>query len=165
MAEKPEQVQGRTGFSAVLTPHRSLGPAGFALLMGAIGAISFGTGLAFYLMGAWPIMGFYGLDVLLLYLAFRLNYRAARMYETVELNPSELTITRVHWSGRQERFSFNPYWVRVRVAKDRFGRAAVKLHLHGKEFAFGSFLTEDECRDFARTLTGALIESRGGTRI
>lgn len=165
MDGKVDGAQEPSAFSAVLTPHRSLGPTGFALLIGSIGAISFGTGLAFYLMGAWPIMGFYGLDVLLIYLAFRLNYRAARMYETVQLSQSELIITRVHASGRQERFSFNPYWARVRLGRDRYGRSELRLYLHGKEFAFGRFLSDDERREFAQTLAGALVESRGGERI
>ena len=43
--------------------------------MVAIGAVSFVAGVVFLLMGAWPVFGFFGLDVLLLYWAFRLNYR------------------------------------------------------------------------------------------
>ena len=70
-------------FRAVLTPHRSLGPRGFLIFMSAISAISFGTGLMFFLMGAWPIVGFMGLDVLLIYIAFKANFRALRVYETV----------------------------------------------------------------------------------
>ena len=72
-------------FRAFLLPHRSLGRKGFIILMGVISAISFLTGLAFYMLGAWPVMGFFCLDVLLIYGAFRLNYRAARLYELVEL--------------------------------------------------------------------------------
>jgi uncharacterized membrane protein len=165
MAEKALDTQDPSEFSAILTPHRSLGPAGFGMLMVAIGVVSFGTGLAFYLLGAWPILGFYGLDVLLIYLAFRINYRAGRMYETVHLNRSELTLTRVHPSGRKERFTFNPYWVRVRLARDRHGRLDLRLKLHDTELSFGSFLTDVERQDFARILTGALLESRGGVRI
>ena len=55
--------------------------------MSAIGGVSFVTGMAFLLMGAWPVFGFFGLDVALIYPAFRLNYRSGRLYETVELTP------------------------------------------------------------------------------
>ena len=83
-------------FSAVLLPHRSLGRKGFIVLMGVISVVSFLTGIAFYMKGAWPVLGFFGLDILLVYGAFRLNYRAARVYETVELSDSELKVTRVY---------------------------------------------------------------------
>jgi len=76
-------------FSAVLLPHRSLGRKGFIILMGVISLVSFITGIAFYMQGAWPVLGFFGLDVLLIYGAFRLNYRAARLRETIELTQSE----------------------------------------------------------------------------
>ncbi len=73
-----------TLFSAIVTPHRSLGTLGFVVVMVAVGLVSFAAGLAFLLMGAWPVFGFFGLDVLLVYLAFRANYRAAAAYEEVD---------------------------------------------------------------------------------
>lgn len=149
----------------MLRPHRSLGPTGFLVFMSIVSGISFITGAVFYFMGAWPVLGFFGLDVLIIYIAFRLNYRSGRLYETIELGPSDLTFTRVHPSGRRERFSLNPYWARVRLAEGPDGRTDLRLHLHGKELSFGRFLTDDERRDFAKTLAGALLEARGGARI
>ena len=87
-------------------------------------------------MGAWPVFGFFGLDVALIYAAFKLNYRSGRLYETVELTPETLTITRVHPSGKQESFDFNPYWVRVRLAEVPQGRTDLRLASHGREFSF-----------------------------
>ena len=165
MTEKTPPAQEASVFSAVLRPHRSLGPKGFIILMSILAAISFIAGVAFLSMGAWPVFGFFGLDVLLVYIAFRLNYRAGRLYETVEVTPHELTITRVHPSGRTERFACNPYWARVRLAQARDGRTDLRLHLRGKEMSFGRFLTDDERHDFARALTGALLRARGGARI
>ncbi len=165
MSDTSPHMPGPGEFRAVLRPHRSLGPTGFLVLMSIISAVSFTTGAVFYFMGAWPVLGFFGLDVLIIYIAFRLNYRAGRLHETVELNSSDLTVTRFHPSGRTERFVLNPYWVRVRLAEGRDGRTDLRLHLHGKELSFGRFLTDDERRDFAKALTGALIEARGGSRI
>ena len=79
----------------------------------AIGGVSFVSGMIFLLMGAWPVFGFFGLDVALVYIAFKLNYRAARAYELVELTPSTLTLKQVSASGKTNSFEFNPYWVRV----------------------------------------------------
>ena len=120
------------------------------MLMGVLGCASFITGMVFTSMGAWPVLGFFGLDVLIVYIAFRLNYRAGRLHETIEVSRSDLTVTRIHPTGRRERFNFNPYWVRVRLAEGRDGRTDLRLHLHGKELAFGRFLTDDERRDFAK---------------
>src|SRR5680860_283168 len=58
----PQDPNDTPQFSAVLTPHRSLGPKGFMVFMGLVSTVSFGTGLLFYMMGAWPVMGFMGLD-------------------------------------------------------------------------------------------------------
>ena len=82
-------------FDAVLTPHRSLGPKGFLIVMVGVSAISFAAGIAFLLKGAWPVFGFFGLDVLLVYLAFRANYRSARLYETVRLTEDAVEVRRV----------------------------------------------------------------------
>lgn len=149
-------------FSAVLTPHRSLGPKGFLVFMAAISAISFGTGLMFYLMGAWPVMGFMGLDVLLVYIAFRINFRALRVYETVDLTQDALTVTRVAPSGRSRSWRFNPYWVRLTL-DERVGRTSeLSLASHGQRLVLGSFLTDPEREDFAAALKDALHAARTG---
>jgi uncharacterized membrane protein len=152
-------------FRAVLTPHRSLGPKGILALMLAFGALSFVTGMVFLAIGAWPVLGFFGLDVLLVYIAFRLNYRSGRRYETLELTPAQFVLTRVHPSGRQERFDCNPYWARVSLRQWPDGRTALSVVSRGTELKFGSFLTDDERRDLASALKEVLLTARGGVRI
>jgi uncharacterized membrane protein len=166
MSGNSEQTQvGADTFCAVLTPHRSLGPKGFLALMLAFGTVSFVTGMVFLAMGAWPVLGFFGLDVLLLYIAFRLNYRSARRYETLELTPTQFVLTRVHPSGRRELFDCNPYWARVSLREWPDGRTALSVVSRGSELRFGSFLTDDERRDLASALKEALLTARGGARI
>jgi uncharacterized membrane protein len=166
MNGKSEPTQADTeAFRAVLTPHRSLGPKGFLALMLGLGAISFITGMVFLVAGAWPVLGFFGLDVLVIYIAFRLNYRSGRLYETLDLTPARLVLTRVHPSGRQERFDCNPYWARVNLRESPDGRTALSVVSRGTELAFGSFLTDDERRDLAGALREALLAARGGARI
>lgn len=147
-------------FRAVLHPHRSLPPKGFLILMLAIGSVSFVSGMVFLLMGAWPVMGFFGLDVALIYLAFKLNYRAARAYELVELTPRTLTVTQVSASGEAKRVAFDPYWVRVLFSERPDGGNHLTLSSHGREFEFGRVLNDEERRDFASALTGALSAAR-----
>ena len=130
------------------------------VLMGAVCAVSFGTGLLFYLLGAWPVIGFMGLDVALIYIAFKLNFRALRLYETVDLTNDTLTITRVDPSGRARSWSFNPYWVRLSL-ESRIGRSSqLSLASHGSRLVFASFLTDDEREDFADALSVALSSAR-----
>ncbi|MEQ1715848.1 MAG: DUF2244 domain-containing protein [Hyphomicrobium sp.] len=162
MDEKTSELQPHKGERFVLHPHRSLTPRGFLILMLAIGSVSFVTGLAFLMIGAWPVFGFFGLDVALIYLAFRLNFRAGRIYETVDVTPQMLKLTRIHPAGQQEIFDFNPFWVRVRLSNDHpDGRTSLRLAAQGREVLFAQFLTDDERRDLAEALSGALTEARG----
>jgi len=161
MTDRPAEKQSVEA-QFVLHPHRSLPPTGFLILMILVGLVSFVFGLVFFMLGAWPIMGFFGLDVALIYYAFKLNYRAGNIYETIALSPDVLRLTRVHPSGRREEFDFNPYWTRVRCTTDRpDGRTSLRLTAQGKEVSFGRFLTDDERRHFADALTGALVSARG----
>ena len=155
-----------TLYSAVLTPHRSLNRVGFWILIGGYGAVSFIAGIAFLLMGAWPVFGFFGLDVLLLYWAFRLNYRHARAYEEVKVTPSALTLRQVSHRGRAREWVLNPLWVRLdKVVHEEFGIERLSLVSRGKELAIASFLGPEEKASFAKALGRALAEAkRGPTR-
>ena len=133
---------------------------GFMILMSAVCLMSFGTGLLFYLIGAWPVIGFMGLDVLLIYVAFKLNYRAGRLYETVDLKEDALTVTRVQPSGKAESWRFNPYWVQLKL-EPRVGRSSeLSLVSHGTRLSFAGFLSDHEREDFAEALGTALIAAR-----
>ena len=78
-------------YDTVLKPHRSLPPKGFVVLMLVLAGASFAIGLVFVLNGAWPVTPFFGLDVGLVYLAFRLSYRQARQTEALQLTEDSLT--------------------------------------------------------------------------
>jgi uncharacterized membrane protein len=166
MNGNPDRTQAEPeAFRALLTPYRSLGPTGFLVLMATLGTASFITGMVFLLMGAWPVFGFLGLDVLIVYIAFRLNYRSGRLYETLELTPARFTVTRVHPSGRREQLECNPYWARVSLREWPDGRTALSVVSQGRELAFARFLTDSERRDLAEALKEALLAARGGVRI
>lgn len=147
-------------FDAMLHPHRSLGPLGFYILLGFVSVVSFIAGIAFALNGAWPVMGFFGLDVLGIYIAFRLSYRSGRLCETVKLHSDELAVTRIQPSGRSRSWSFHPHWVRIDVNKGPHGDGDVTLASHGRSVALGRFLTPDERDDFADTLRRAIDNMR-----
>jgi uncharacterized membrane protein len=155
-----------TIFSAKLTPHRSLGRVGFLILMLLFGAVSFITGMLFLVLGAWPVFGFFGLDVLLLYWAFRLNYRHANAYEQVTVSTSVLRVRKVSHLGRAREWVLNPLWVRLdKVEIEEFGIDRLFLVSRGKKLAIATFLGPDEKASFAKELGRALGEAkRGPTR-
>jgi|SRR5690242_3849644 len=155
-----------TIFSATLTPHRSLGRVGFLILMLLFGAVSFITGMLFLVLGAWPVFGFFGLDVLLLYWAFRLNYRHANAYEQVTVTSSVLRVRKVSHLGRVREWVLNPLWVRLdKVEIEEFGIDRLFLVSRGKKLAIATFLGPDEKASFAKELGRALGEAkRGPTR-
>jgi uncharacterized membrane protein len=166
MAADNERTQEPTIFSAVLTPHRSLSRKGFLILMTVLGLISFATGTVFLLAGAWPVFGFCGLDVLLIYGAFRLSYRRANAYEQVTVTPSELTVRQVSHHGRISEWTLNPLWVKLdRVVHAEFGIERLFLVSHGRRLAIAGFLGPQEKESFALALSAALGEAkRGPTR-
>src|ERR1700688_4988023 len=100
-------------FSALLTPHRSLNRTGFLVLMGFLSTVSFTAGVAFWLMGAWPVFGFFGLDVLAIWWAFRINFRRAKATEEISVTPSELRVRRVGHRGDVAEWVLNPLWVQL----------------------------------------------------
>jgi uncharacterized membrane protein len=155
-----------TIFSAVLTPHRSLSRKGFLWLMLVLSAISFVTGMVFLLAGAWPVFGFCGLDVLLVYWAFQVSFRRAKAYEQVTVTPSELTVRKVSHRGRISEWTLNPLWVRLdRVVHAEFGIERLFLVSHGRQLPIAAFLGPQEKESFAHALAAALGEAkRGPTR-
>ena len=152
-----------TIFSAVLTPHRSLGHVGFLVLMILFGGVSFISGMAFLLMGAWPVFGYFGLDVLLLYWAFRLNYRQAAAYEQVTVTPTALKVRKVSPGGAAREWMLNPLWVRLdKVAHEEYGIERLLLVSRGKQLVIGNFLGPGEKASFAQALGDALSEAKRG---
>jgi uncharacterized membrane protein len=152
-----------TLFKARLTPHRSLNRIGFLLLMGFLTIASFAAGITFWLMGAWPVFGFFGLDVLAIYWAFRLNFRRAQAVEEITITPSELRLRRVSHRGHQIEWVLNPLWVQLdQKTHAEFGIEKLYLLSRGRRISVASFLGADEKASFAKALTAALQAARRG---
>ena len=150
-------------FSALLTPHRSLNRTGFLVLMGFLTVVSFAAGLVFWLMGAWPVFGFFGLDVLAIYFAFRLNFRHARATEEIRVTPSELRVRRVSHRGQVVEWVLNPLWVRLdQKTHAEFGIEKLYLVSKGRHVSIASFLGPDEKASLAKALSAALQDARRG---
>jgi uncharacterized membrane protein len=153
-------------FSAIVTPHRSLSRGGFLIVMAAVGGVSFAAGTVFLILGAWPVFGFFGLDVLLIYWAFRANYRAAAAYEEVTVTASELRVRKVSHRGKVSEWALNPLWVKLdRETHEEFGIEHLFLVSRGRRLQVASFLGPQEKESFAVALGAAIGEAkRGPTR-
>jgi uncharacterized membrane protein len=160
MSERAAESPPAVFYDAVLKPHRSLPPKGFAVMMLLIAAVSFVISLVFVLNGAWPVTPFFGLDVALVYLAFRLSYRQARLTEALTLTEESLTVERVSIYGEHRRWRFQPFWLRVRFEETDEHTNRLVLTSHGSSLAIGTFLGPAERRSVAGALKDALLRWR-----
>lgn len=150
-------------YQVTLTPHRSLSHKGFLIVMMAVGAVSFASGVAFLAMGAWPVFGFFGLDVLLIYLAFRANFRAAGAREFIRVTPSLLEVRQVPVKGPEKWVRLNPFWTRLwREDDEEHGTLDLALISHGRATRVGAFLGPGEKAVLAGELTEALNKVKRG---
>jgi uncharacterized membrane protein len=150
-------------FSAVMTPNRSLGKRGFGIFMLAVASISFVAGLIFAVAGAWPITGFFGLDVLLIYWAFKINYRDGRAYEQVVVTPTELMFRKVSARGAVTEWRCNPLWVRLdRNVHEEFGVQSLHLVSRGERRQIAGFLAPEEKESFGNALQAAIAAAKRG---
>src|ERR1700680_59604 len=146
-----------TLFEARLKPHRSLTPQGFAVLMAVLGGISFAVGTVFLLLGAWPVFGFFGLDMFIVWWAFRANFRAARAYEDIHLTPHRLLVRQVSARGDARETEFNPRWVRLEKNEDdTYGVTRLALISRGIALVIGAFLPPFHRGQLAKSLSAAL---------
>jgi uncharacterized membrane protein len=151
---------GRIYLDAVLEPPRSLSPRGFNRVMTALGAFSFAVGLTFLVQGAWPITGFLGLEILALWLVFRMSFRqqCARTY--VRVTADDVVVRKVDGWGRERRARLAASFARVEYDRTANGPAALRLTASSKAYALGEFLTPRERESFARRLDQALHDAR-----
>lgn len=145
-------------FEATSRPRQSLGDAGMKIVAVLLSA-GFGvSGILFVILGAWPVLGFAGAELLLVLGLFGMHRsRAGRCVEQVSLGGGRLSVRRVDGGGRTHQASLDPYWARVSLAEDG-GRLTIGHR--GQETEIGLFLNADEKRDLAQALTRALTRYR-----
>jgi uncharacterized membrane protein len=158
---KSEAQLNQPVFTAEITPHRSLSPKGLSLLMGFLALVITGMSIPFYLMGAWPVLGFLGVDIILIYLAFRYHNATARAYEQVMLSRLELVFRRVTWRGRVTERRFNTLWTRIeREEHPEFGTEKVEIVQGKQRVEVASVLGREERGAFADAFQQALASAK-----
>jgi len=147
---------GSLFFERVLFPHRSLPARGFHALMLILGLISLAVGIGFVSIGAWPVTGFFGIDVVLVYFAFRLSYRSARRSETIRLAGDAFTVERVSVRGERRVWQFQPFWLRVILEERSDERNRLLIASHGCSLVIGDILSPTARRELAASIREAL---------
>ena len=158
MTQSP--ASGRLFFERVLLPHRSLPRRGFHILMLSLGLVSLAVGVGFVSIGAWPVIGFFGLDVALVYLAFRLSYRSARRSETLRLASDAFTVDRLSVRGERRVWRFQPFWLRVILEERADQSNRLLVTSHGRSLVIGDFVSPAVRRELAATIREALARWR-----
>jgi len=149
-------------WQATLTPHRSLSREGFLAVMGLVVLVNLVVGGMFVLMGAWPIAGFAGLDVLLIWWAFRANFADARQLERISITDHELVFDRLRERHPPEQRRFVRRWVKVELEEDRERELIGRLLLVSGQtrLPVGDFLAPEERKTLASALKSALAIPR-----
>ncbi|HTO32208.1 MAG TPA: DUF2244 domain-containing protein [Pararhizobium sp.] len=144
-------------FSAELTPYRSLGVKGLKVFFAIAGLMSLAHIFVFMVIGAWPIVFFFGLDFLLLFGAFWLNNRAARAREEISVSRLDVSVRKFTPAGRMTEHRFNPFWTRFNIARhEEIGIVSMQISDRRRATDIGSFLNRDDRETFAAAFSGAL---------
>lgn len=160
---KSRMARDEPVFSAHIVPHRSLSRQGLAWLMGFVGVVSLAVSIPFYLLGAWPIVGFMGADVVLIYVAFRYNNATARAYEQVILSRFDLMLRKVSWRGEIREWRFNPFWTRIeRQDHPEYGLEKLEIVQGRQRAEVAGQLGRAERADFADAFQRALSSAKRG---
>jgi len=153
----------RPVFAAVIRPHRSLGRDSFRVLMTVLSLATLAASIPFVALGFWPVAGFFGLDLLALFIAFQVNFRTGQSFEEVELTPLELLVRRVTHRGEAREWRFNPLWTRLdRQTDSEFGLQRLLVVSRGESLVIARDLSPPERESLAEALGRALSDVKRG---
>ena len=147
-------------FRVDLFPPRSLSRRAARNIVLFVAGLTTTIGLIFWSVGAWPVIGFLGVDVILLSLAFYFSFRSAWQEERIELRAENLRVTRISVRGDRQQFDFQPYWLRVILQRGEDDQCSLFLQTHGKSLEIAGFLGADEKTDLAEKLERVLRQTR-----
>ncbi len=139
-----------------LLPYRSLSKKGFKNLIFIVSFVFFSIGVFFWYIGAWPVFGFLGLDVFLLYYAFKINYKSGEIFETIKIIKENLLITRNFPSGKKQIWNLEPYWTKVEMLSPARHQHNLVIKSKNKVVLLGSFLNYDDKKKIFKQIESAL---------
>lgn len=148
-------------FEAISTPPQSLSRQGMIWLCALAVPAAGIPAVLFALLGAWPVLGFMGLEVGVVLALVALHRRwSAASVERLCLTAGQLTITAADGRGGRRQVALDPYWSRVELREATGLGATLWLVCRGREVEVGRLLAEPEKRDLAAALSAALRRYR-----
>jgi uncharacterized membrane protein len=148
-------------FEAVSTPPAALSARGMRWLCGLGTAVAAIPAVLFALLGAWPVLGFLGVEVVLVLGLVALHRRWSRAAEErVRLAEGRLTIRCADGRGGQEAAELEAYWTRLDLEERAGAVPVLTARARGRRVEIGRFLAAEEKRALAAALDGALRRYR-----
>ena len=152
-----------TIFAAVIRPHRSLGQQGFRLVMTLVCLASIISSIPFIIAGAWPVATFFGLDVVALYIAFRVNFKDGRAFEEVAVSPVKVMLAKVTPKGERAEWRFDTIFTKLERQDDEdYGLMRLNVVSRGQSVPVAQALSPGERESFHDAMAGALAKAKGG---
>lgn len=151
-------------YSAILRPHRSAGKTAARIVVLLMALMWLPGGIVFLVAGAWPVLPFLGLELILVYALLRLNQRAGNRVEAINLTRRALTVRRVDPWGKQRSFIFPPQWLQVNIEESVRDDNRLELRSHGRSLVIASFLLPHERVALAQALRRELSRLTGSAQ-
>ena len=145
---------------AVLRPNQSLSQRGFAIVMAVVGGVSFLTGIAFISMGAIPVIGFFGLDALAFYFAFRMSFRQQREETRIVVTAEELRLTHKSANGSEKSATVPSAFARIELDEPLNANSWLRVEYGQTAYVIGRFLTPGERKSLHSALKSAIEKAR-----
>ncbi|MEM6745922.1 MAG: DUF2244 domain-containing protein [Pseudomonadota bacterium] len=156
----PVDAEDDFRFHALLFPNRSLSPDGFRRVLAVVVGVNLMNAIIYFTLGAWPVAFFCGVDILIVWAAFKASYAQGRRHERVMLTHDALWVSRVLPSGHETRWKLSPYWTQVEIDDPVEHATQLKLIEKGKTLVLGSFLAPGERKELADAIQEALQKLR-----
>lgn len=145
---------------AELRPNASLSPRAFTIVMCTIGLLSFATGVFYLAIGAWPVLGFFGLDALAIWCAFRLSFRSQEQVTYVRVDDTHVRLWHMQRGKPDKKADLPTAFVRVTLDEPITQNSLLTLQYGNAAWVIGRFLTPIKRKEFARDLRAAIVLSR-----
>ena len=115
-------------------------------------------GISFYVLGAWPVLGFMGFEILLIYIAFKILFYKNKFYEHIILDNEKLNILFKKKNKIIKKIELEPTWVQVKIEKIYENEDTLILSSHGKKIILANYLIPEERLKLAGKIKSGLRE-------
>jgi uncharacterized membrane protein len=146
-----EQIS-QSDFTITARPNCSLSGKGRWGILVAVAAVSFGIAAGFAWVGAWLVLPFAGLEILLFGLALHVISRSAGDYEYIAINGNCMRLEQ-RFNNRTTHNEFQCYWAQVILQSAALGgHCRLFVRSHGKQVEVGRFMSDEQRIELASQL-------------